>query len=785
MYKKITFLLIVLFPIVHFAQDYSAQWQAHFSYYNIKDVSQGDNKIFAAAENAIFSYDILTNEIKTITTINGLSGETISAIHYSEIYELLLVGYENGLIEIVFDDAETGVLSVVDILDKPTISPNDKNINHFNEYEGFVYISTDFGISVYDLDRLEFGDTYFIGEQGSQVIIEQTEVFEGFIYAASRGSRGLLKANINSSNLVDFNEWVRAAPGGWYNSVETNGDNLYVGRSNRFFYELGDNGLTELVRYDDQTTDVRSVDDYLIVTTKKDVFVYDLAFSLLANVSNSNPEINSEFTSATIGGDYLYIGTIDSGLIKIPLLSPLTFDEIAPDGPLLNQAFSLEAVNNNLWVTFGDYDVFYNPSPIKKRGFSHLKDEAWLNIPFDSVLGARNLNKISVNPFVENHVFISSFQDGILEVESDVSVVLHDQTNSGLESLVVPGSPDYTSIRQSAATFDRNGLLWTMTGRVQKPLKTYDPATNQWQSFDFSPLILDGLNDEWGFSDIEIDGNGTKWFGGYKLGLMGFNESNSGDKIRAVFTEEQNMPSPLVTAVAVDNRNQVWVGTNLGLRVLYNSSSFFTDPNPTVNQIIILENGVAEELLYQQFVSDIKVDGSNNKWVATIGSGLFYFSSDGQETIYHFTKVNSPLPSNNIVDLSIDSSSGTVYIATEKGLVSFKAGGSSTSDNLADAYVYPNPVRPSFNMAQDKIKIKGISDNVNIKITDIEGNLVAEAESRTNSRYKGYNLEIDGGTALWNGKNLSNNTVASGVYLVMLSDLDTFETKVLKIMVVR
>ena len=90
---------------------------------------------------------------------------------------------------------------------------------------------------------------------------------------------------------------------------------------------------------------------------------------------------------------------------------------------------------------------------------------------------------------------------------------------------------------------------------------------------------------------------------------------------------------------------------------------------------------------------------------------------------------------------------------------------------------FPENINPS--------NIKDISDNVNIKITDIEGNLVAEAESRTNLRYKGYNLEIDGGTAYWNGKNLGNNQVASGVYLIMLSDLDTFETKVLKLMIVR
>jgi hypothetical protein len=62
---------------------------------------------------------------------------------------------------------------------------------------------------------------------------------------------------------------------------------------------------------------------------------------------------------------------------------------------------------------------------------------------------------------------------------------------------------------------------------------------------------------------------------------------------------------------------------------------------------------------------------------------------------------------------------------------------------------------------------------------------VAEAQSRSNSRYRGYNLEIDGGTSFWNGKNLANNMVASGVYLVMISDLESLETKVLKLMIIR
>ena len=107
--------------------------------------------------------------------------------------------------------------------------------------------------------------------------------------------------------------------------------------------------------------------------------------------------------------------------------------------------------------------------------------------------------------------------------------------------------------------------------------------------------------------------------------------------------------------------------------------------------------------------------------------------------------------------MALDSENGVVYFGTNRGLVSFATGGSRTMETLEDIYVYPNHVRPGFNMAEDKIKIKNISENVNIKITDIEGNLVAEAQSNVNLRYKNYNLEIYGGTAYWNCKNLECN----------------------------
>tara|TARA_R110002126_G_scaffold52743_3_gene143110 strand:- start:2007 stop:4355 length:2349 start_codon:yes stop_codon:yes gene_type:complete len=782
MLRSVIVIIIFLFPLYQFSQDFSALWKGYFSYNEIKDVTQGSNIIYAAADNAIFSLDTQTNEMKEITTVNGLSGESISTIYYSEDYELLVVGYENGLIEVVFDN-DTEILTVVDIIDKPTISPTDKKINHINPYQNLIYISTNYGISVYDLERLEFGDTYFIGNGGSQIPVTQTTIFEDYIYASCLSGNGIWKAPVTSLNLIDFQNWQLVSSGNWQ-SIEANENNLYAINNNSKIYQIIGNSVSELFTYSRLPLDLRSVSSNLIVTTRDEVFVYDSNFTIVSQIP-INSDFNTQYTSAIIDLDNIYVGTKDFGILKTAINNTSVFDEIHPEGPLFNTPFSIESEPNGVWVTFGGYSLFYVPFG-RRRGFSHLNNDSWVNVSYDEAFQARDINGIAINPFSANQVFISSFNNGLIEVNENIPTILYDQNNSGLESLVIPNNTSFISVRVLNPLFDRNGLLWTLSTLVDKPLKSYNPATNQWKSYDFTDVIIDGFTGgNLGYAGIVIGNDETKWIASYKYGLIGFNENGNSPLIKSISKDEQNMPTELATAVALDNRNQLWIGTFRGLRVLYNTSNFFTEENITVDEIIIEEDGIAKELLFEQYVTDIEVDGSNNKWIGTSDSGLFYLSPNGQNTIFHFTKDNSPLPSNSISDVSLDKINGVVYIATSKGLLSFNSGGSSASEDLSSAFAYPNPVRPGFNIIDDKVKIKDISENINIKITDIEGNLVAEAQSRINQRYQGYNLEIDGGTAYWNGKNLANNVVASGVYLVMLSDLDTFETKVLKLMVVR
>ncbi|MGB6269091.1 MAG: ABC transporter substrate-binding protein, partial [Olleya sp.] len=202
---KIIICFLTCFSITkNYAQDFTTNWEEHFSYLDIQDISKTEDKLFVAATNAIFTYDFISNEITTLSTINGLSGDNISTILYIEDRSILLIGYDNGLIQ-VYDQTDNSILSVVDILEKQTIPAASKTINHFSRDADVVYISTGYGMSVYDINQLEFGDSYYIGPNNTQINVNQSAVFEGFVYAAS--NFGIYRGEISNPNLIDAAEW--------------------------------------------------------------------------------------------------------------------------------------------------------------------------------------------------------------------------------------------------------------------------------------------------------------------------------------------------------------------------------------------------------------------------------------------------------------------------------------------------------------------------------------------------------------------------------------------------
>jgi hypothetical protein len=74
--------------------------------------------------------------------------------------------------------------------------------------------------------------------------------------------------------------------------------------------------------------------------------------------------------------------------------------------------------------------------------------------------------------------------------------------------------------------------------------------------------------------------------------------------------------------------------------------------------------------------------------------------------------------------------------------------------------VFPNPVPSGFS---GTIAIKGLVANADVRITDINGQLV-------------YRTKALGGQAVWNGLDYKGHRPQSGVYLIFSSDTQGEET---------
>ncbi|WP_121665938.1 type IX secretion system anionic LPS delivery protein PorZ [Mesonia aquimarina] len=759
---KYFIILFCLIPSLVISQDFSNSWEDLFSYNQIKDVSYGNGKVYAAAENAVFTYQRNTGEIEKISSVNGLSGESISTIHYSGGYNLLIIGYENGLID-VYNTNEEKVTSFIDIVEKQTIPPPERKINHFFEFNDRLFIATEYGISEFNLANLEFGDTYFIGDGGSRLAVTQTTVYQNRIYAATK-ENGVRYAGVTNPNLIDFSVWQTISSGTFLGVVSLS-NSLYVIDESNSLLRLQQNDFVQELQFNSTISDLRVNNDQLVVTLINGVKIYDQVLNPVANIGSPSG-MSTNYSAALIYLGEIFIGDNTQGLLQTRTTNPFQFNFLSPSGPIQNDVFDLETIPNEVWVTYGEYDGFLNAFPINSRGISHLINDEWFNTPY-FMLNARNIVKATINPAQTGQVILSSYFDGIVDIQNEEIANRYDASNSSLESVV--GTALTTDVWVNGAAFDREGNLWGNASKVEKGLFKLDIENNQIETFDITEIVPDATGDNLGLTELVIDNIGNIYFGSYSNGIIGYNPAtNSFAKVEGG-EGAGNLPENYVNSLALDNNNQLWVGTSRGLRVLFNPAGMFENSNVSTNQIIIEdEDGVAQELLAGLNIIGITVDGNNNKWIAT-GAGAFYLSSNGQETIYQFTKDNSPLPSNTISDIAIDDASGKVYIGTDKGLLAFRGTATATADNLENVRAYPNPVRPQYN---GLVTIDGLMENANVKITDIEGNLVYEEFS-------------EGGSVQWDTKAFGKHKVASGVYMVLITSEDQLETKVAKIMIIR
>lgn len=165
------------------------------------------------------------------------------------------------------------------------------------------------------------------------------------------------------------------------------------------------------------------------------------------------------------------------------------------------------------------------------------------------------------------------------------------------------------------------------------------------------------FNDEY-LEVVEVNGSKV-WVGMYGKGAAVYD----GSLWTNYQTNNSEICSNFVWAIAFDEENSTWFGTSAGLSVLYSEGAWQT------------WNSINSEIPPAK-IYGIAIDSTGNKWLAS-QAGLIMF--DGIDfTVY--TTENSGLPSNAIKSVNIDQA-GTIWAGTNYGLVSFDGTSWEVYDN--------------------------------------------------------------------------------------------------------
>ena len=724
-------LLLLFLPLMINAQDVPiGYWKDYQSYSRASYIAETENNIYCVTNGGLFYINKEDNTINRRSKITGLSDIGVKQITYDQDSKITIITYENCNIDLLRNNI---IVNISDVKRKEIIG--EKLINNVIIKEKLAYLSSTFGLIVVDLENEEIKDTYKIGQNGNYYGINSCAFDSINILVASEG--GVYYADKNSSTLFDFNSWILDTNRtGNYENIFVVEDSIWVGNENSFYNNKS-----------------------LILSTNDTIFKYN---NLLLNtdtiVHNKLESINYIYVD---NEENMWVADENNGLLKF---TNSQFQErFVPEGPIRNDVYSLEYENNTLYISHGGHANFGTNSFIKDGVSIRNNSNDWINYDYYTLGNSRDVLEVAIKNGKE---YYASWYNGIAVMEGGelIKNFGYENTNGILDTTYYSNN----RIRISDLKFDSDDNLWGLSSEVNRPLfvKT---KNDEWFSFSMNQDRV-GLF----FDDITIDRNNLKWgVIGRSGGLFVYDDnntiSNSGDdqyKILKNTVGQGNLPSMRVYCITEDLEGEIWVGTDKGIGIFYNPSAIFSGNNFDAQQVLITEGEYGQYLLSEEKVKCITIDGANRKWIGTEKSGVFLISDDGMEEIQHFTSYNSPLFSDNIYDITINPSSGEVFIGTEEGLISYRSDATKGSDKQSTVKVFPNPVRETYN---GLIAINGLVTNANIKITTIDGELVFENFAK-------------GGQASWNGKNKNGDRVSTGVYLVFSSDVNGLEKIVSKIL---
>lgn len=766
--RRLILFFLMSFVLVQ-AYPQNNRWTIYAAYHDASKCVSVGSKIYVLSDGGLYSYDYEDMDVVTYDKSGVLSDNGIFDISYCSEEKTLVIVYNNGNIDLLYDDG-----SVYNMTDFKNKTAGDKTINDIYVNGKNMYMSTNYGLLIVDIAERIFSKTYTLDYGINSVAVDGN-----FIYVAT--DNGVYKGN-TADNLQDKSKWSVITKNAIDEFIDFNGKLYSLTSSGVFSIDKSTFAMTNISKFSAKYWSI--CNDMLLLSDASSLYSVgtDGKMTLLDGKGIRTADYAGNTYWCACGTDGLKGMSLKDGKFTENVSS------VIPDSPMRNYSYFLRMTpENKLLVAGGSFN--YNgqsfPGTLMK-----YENQSWTCFDEETPIATVgkslyvNVTDIAQDPNDSEHHFAGSASDGIFEFKDYKMVNHYDYRNSPLQSILPSSSRPNAYVWITGLEYDKDGNLWMLNNQTDTIVRILK-NDGKWAALYYSeikdiPTLDQVLFDNRGWAWINCrrtTNNPVNYAGVFCVDTKGTLE-NTADDSRKFITRFSNQDgvaySPdLFNCIAEDLDGNIWFGTDKGPFVTYSPEDVF-DNGFYFTQVKIPRNdgtNLADYLLSDVNITCITIDGGNRKWMGTSGNGVYLLSSDGIEMIEHFTTENSPLISDNIESIAIDGSTGEVFFGTDAGLVSYLGTATDPAGSLSDdnIKVYPNPVRPEYT---GRISITGLMRDTDVKIVSASGYLVNSGTSV-------------GGEYTWDGKNKGGKRVASGVYYVLAADAEGNSGAVAKILVIR
>ena len=764
--KYILTILVLLFAWHSSAQEIG-KWNVYPSYWNATQNMTAGNMVYSLCGNNLLTYDTEDTSVRTFNCLEHLNGVHIACMNYNKQTHTLVLVYTDGGIDLLNDD---GSIHYLPDLKEKAIANKDVNSVHTEGY--MAYLCTGFGYIELDLKEKVLRNTYNLGLNTRSIVLLENNIYLGT-------TKGIYTCPLDKNKLQKDN-WKAISTSNFANL--THFDGMLWGQAYQKVYSINPITGKHSVASQELARFLRNCGDYLIWASEEAICICT-AQKQITTIKQQNNWHDVSYQNGSFwvsqGDEGLHCYTIQ-GTTLTHKAGP-----IQPNSPKRDLSYRMQWVGNNLLVAGGinTVDAIYN-NPTAMI----LKDGEWTNfqeMPLKEItkqypnLRLANTTALVQDPQDHTHHFAALHRNGLCEYRDGKFVKFYNSDNSPLRSILPNSANYYNYVSCAGIQYDMDGNLWMLCSETHNIIRILK-ADGKWTSLHYDEIDSVSLCD-----DYLMHSSGLMFLNSRRTerrGFFGFDTSGTLDTQRddrhilrsTIINQDGTSYSPdEFYCMTEDLDGRIWCGTDLGVFVIEDATSFF-DNDFRFEQIKISRNdgsGLADYLLNGVAISCITVDGANRKWIGTHTDGLYLISADGTEMLHHFTTSDSPLISNTIQCVAVHPTTGVVMIGTDMGLCSYTADATEAAEEMDadDVLVYPNPVKPDYN---GTIAVRGLSMDAEVKILSSTGQLVWSGVSA-------------GGTFTWDGRTQKGRRVASGVYHIVANNAEGKKAIVARIVIIR